>query len=55
MVSSNKWLFQLNIFLYNPQSVIKMSKMVLKDELNVAECCSMHYMNNYSCLDMLKV
>lgn len=55
MVSSNKWLFQLNIFLYNPQSVIKMSKMVLKDEFNVAESCSMHYMNNYNCLDMLKV
>lgn len=55
MVSSNKWLFQLNIFLYNPQSVIKMSKMVLKDEFNVAESCSMHSMNNYNCLDMLKV
>lgn len=54
MGSSNKCLFQLNIFLYNPQSVIKMSKMALKDEFNVAESCSMHHMNNYNCLDMLK-
>ena len=55
MVSSNKWLFQLNIFPYNPQSGIKMSKMALKDESNVAESCSMHHMSNYNCLDMLKV
>lgn len=54
MVSSNKWLFQLNIFPYNPQSGIKMSKMALKDESNVAESCSMHHMSNYNCLDMLK-
>ena len=54
MVSSNKWLFQLNIFPYNPQSGIKISKMALKDESNVAESCSMHHMSNYNCLDMLK-